>query len=141
VSAPLHEVEAAWKRFTEQVLTGRRKLVCDELRCIDAVARGAVAFERVDGGATRVLFRASVADDLCDERRVAEERELLDAKVAHDLVVFWDYIESGEYRGEQTRREIARARHEDELRRTHQSRRKEGISDQEALSLRRGARS
>ena len=140
VPAPLDDVVGAWEHFLDSVLTGRRRLACDEIACVNAVEIGAVSFEEAESGGTRVTFKASVPDDLYDDERITAERELLDGNVARDLVLFWDYIESGDYRRERATHETALAQHEDELRRTHA--RRQGVeSDQDTISLRRSARS
>ena len=139
VPAPLKDVEGAWEHFLDGVLTGRRRLACDQIACVNAVEIGAVSFEDSQSGGTRVTFRATVPDDLYDER-LETERELIDGKIARDLVLFWDYIESGDYRRERATQQTALAQHEDELRRTH-ARRQGVAADQDTLSLRRSARS
>ncbi len=141
VPAPLHEVEEAWQRFLDGVLTGRRRMACDELGCVNAVDAGYVSFEVADSSGTRVSFRVTLPDDLYDEDRLRAERELVDGDIARDLVLFWDYIESGDYRRDRATHETAMAQHEDELRRSHARRRESAGIDQDALSLRRSARS
>ena len=140
VPAPLDEVTDAWERFLDGVLTGKRRLACDEIACVDAVEIGVVGFEQSDAGGTRVTFKVTLPDDLYQGDRLNDERELVDGKIARDLVLFWDYIESGEYRHERSTHETAVAQHEDELRRTHA--RRQGVqTDPDSLSLRRSARS
>ncbi|MEE4274814.1 MAG: hypothetical protein V2J16_02975 [Thermoleophilia bacterium] len=140
VPAPLDEVAGAWEHFLDGVLTGRRRLACDEIACVNAVDIGAVSFEDAESGGTRVTFKATVPDDLYDDERLRAERDLLDGNVARDLVLFWDYIESGDYKRERATHETALAQHEDELRRTHA--RRQGVeADQDTISLRRSARS
>ena len=141
VPAPLNDVEEAWQRFLDSVLIGRRRMACDELACVNAVEAGYVSFEDADSGGTRVSFRVNLPDDLYDEDRLQAERELLDGNVARDLVLFWDYIESGDYRRDRATHETAMALHEDELRRSHGRRHESAGIDQDALSVRRSARS
>lgn len=140
VPAPLDDVVEAWEHFIDGVLTGKRRLACDEIACVNAVEIRAVGFELSESGGTRVTFRASLPDDLYDDDRLRAEREVLNAEVARDLVLFWDYIESGDYRRERATHDTALAQHEDELRRTH-ARRQTAIDDQDIISLRRSARS
>jgi hypothetical protein len=140
VPAPLDEVAEAWEHFLNGVLTGKRRLACDEIACVNAVEIGAVGFEMSESGGTRVTFKATLPDDLYDDDRLTAERELLDGNIARDLVLFWDFIESGDYRRERATHDTALAQHEDELRRTHA--RRQGVeADQDTMSLRRSARS
>jgi hypothetical protein len=140
VPAPLDDVVEAWQHFLDGVLTGKRRLACDEIACVNAAEIGAVGFEPSESGGTRVTFRVTLPDDVYDDDRLKAERELLDGKVARDLVLFWDYIESGDYRPERATHDTALAQHEDELRRTH-ARRQTAIDDQDTISLRRSVRS
>lgn len=140
VPAPLDDVIEAWEHFLDGVLTGKRRLACDEIACVNAVDIGAVSFEESESGGTRVTFKAALPDDLYDADRLDAEHEALEANVARDLVLFWDYIESGDYRRERATHDTALAQHEDELRRTH-ARRRTLIADQDSMSVRRSARS
>lgn len=119
VPAPLSDVTGAWEHFLDGVLTGKRRLSCDEIACVNAVGLDAVSFEPSESGGTRVSFKAKLPDDLFADDRISAEQELLEGKVARDLVLFWDYIESGDYRRERATHDTALAQHEDELRRTH----------------------
>jgi len=140
VPAPLDDVVEAWQHFLDGVLTGKRRLACDEIACVNAAEIGAVGFEPSESGGTRVTFRVTLPDDVYDDDRLKAERELLDGKVARDLVLFWDYIESGDYRRERATHDTALAQHEDELRRTH-ARRQAVIDDADTISVRRSVRS
>ena len=140
VPAPLDDVVEAWEHFLDGVLTGKRRLACDEIACVNAVEIGTVGFEMSESGGTRVTFKVNLPDDLYHDDRLTAERELLDSNVARDLVLFWDYIESGDYRRERATHDTALAQHEGELRRTHA--RRQGVeADQDSISLRRSARS
>jgi len=140
VPAPLDDVVEAWEHFLDGVLTGKRRLACDEIACVNAIEIGVVGFEESESGGTRVTFKATLPDDLFDDDRLNAEREVLESKVARDLVLFWDYIESDDYRRERATQETVLAQHEDELRRTH-ARRQKVVSDQDSISVRRSARS
>ncbi|RPI29112.1 MAG: hypothetical protein EHM52_04750, partial [Actinomycetota bacterium] len=109
VPAPLDDVVEAWEHFLNGVLTGKRRLACDEIACVDAVAIGAVGFEISEWGSTRVTFKVTLPDDLYHDDRLTAERALLDSNVARDLVLFWDYIESGDYRRERATHDTALA--------------------------------
>jgi hypothetical protein len=93
VTAASGETAEAWARFIDSVLVGRRRLACSELTCVDPVGSELVGFEDLGGGHTRVTVTISVGDD-----EPAGTAELLDHKVSHDLVIFWDFIDSGAYR-------------------------------------------
>ena len=95
VPAARGEAAEAWARFIDSVLVGRRRLACSELTCVDPVGSELVGFEDLGGGHTRVSVTIPVGDD-----EPAGTADLLDHKVSHDLVVFWDYIDSGAYRRE-----------------------------------------
>ena len=89
VGAPPAEVQATWEHFIRWILSGNRKLVCDELACLSAVDSGNVTFAPDDAG-TRVAFQLEVPDD-----ELAPLREDLEQHITHDLLVFKDYIERG----------------------------------------------
>ncbi len=93
VPVPRGEAASAWAGFIDSVLVGRRRLACDDLLCVDPADSGVVGFDDLGGGRTRVSVTVPAADDLD-----AAERELLEHKAAHDLVLFWDYVQSGEHR-------------------------------------------
>jgi hypothetical protein len=133
VPAPLNEVEEAWQQFLDGVLTGRRRLACDELACVNPVGAGSVSFENAEAGATQVTFMATLPDDIREDDLEAQ-RELLEGKIAHDLVMFWDYIESGAYRHDHSTRRHA-------LRGDGPRRSRFDGSDGDSLSARRNIRS
>jgi hypothetical protein len=95
VPGPRAEVADAWVRFIESVLIGRRRLACDELACVDPVGSELVGFEASSETSTRVNVTIPIADDAADS-----DGQLLGHKASHDLVLFLDYLESGEYRRE-----------------------------------------
>jgi hypothetical protein len=136
VPGQLMDVETAWQHFVDGILTGKRRLACDELACVNAVEAGFVSFEEAPSGGTRVTFRVTLPDDILEDERVIAERELYDDKVSRDLVLFWDYIESGDYRGDRAAHEAA-GRRGDEGRRRGAGR----GPDQDGLSVRRTFRS
>lgn len=92
VPAPRAEAASAWLSFIDSVLVGRRRLACDELLCVDPADSGIVGFDDLGGGRTRVSVTVPVAEELG-----AAERDLLERKAGHDLVLFWDYVQSGEH--------------------------------------------
>lgn len=90
VEAPPSVALATWSHFVRRVRTGRQRLACDELACIDAVRAGLVAFEPADGGSrTTVVFNVE-----CDDVD-GPPWATLEQNVARDLVVFKDYVERG----------------------------------------------
>jgi hypothetical protein len=89
------EVAAAWAGFIDSVLVGRRRLACDELTCVDPVAAELVGFEDLGDGRTRVNVTLPVIGD-----DPVTDLDLIGHKLSHDLVLFLDYVESGEYRRE-----------------------------------------
>lgn len=91
VPATRTETANAWAQFIQSVLAGRRQLACDELACADPWASELVGFEDIGGDHTRVSVTLPVTDG-------DGGRELLGRQITHDLVLFWDYIDSGEYR-------------------------------------------
>jgi hypothetical protein len=89
VEAPLAEVRATWEHFVQWILTGNRRLVCDELACVSAVDSGNVSFEQNSAG-TRVAFQLDLPED-----GHAPSRDELESHLTHDLLVFKDYVERG----------------------------------------------
>lgn len=88
-------VAGAWAAFIHSVLIGRRRLACGELACLDPVGRELVGFEAVDDSVTRVNVAIPAGAALGDGAA-----DLLAHKVSRDLVLFLDYVESGEYERE-----------------------------------------
>ena len=115
VEAPPSVALATWSHFVRWVMSGRQRLACNELACVDAVRAGQVSFEPVGGGGrTTVIFSVE-----CDEEN-GPSRAVLEQNVARDLVVFKDYIErGGDQVGKPTRAE-RQAMIEDEERHTHE---------------------
>jgi len=93
VPAARSETAAAWVTFIDSVLVGSRRLACDELTCVDPSSTELVSFEDLGSGRTRVNLTIPLDDDESESAA-----ELVGHKASHDLVLFWDYIESGEYR-------------------------------------------
>lgn len=137
IGAPVDVVADAWDRFVQGVLTGSRRLACDALACVSAVDNGTVSFDDVAPDRTRVEVAVQMPDDLCDESCVTSQRELLEHKAAHDLVMFWDYVETGEHLREHVTLEVGTAMVDDEARRTHHSARGDRVPDMDAFSHRR----
>jgi hypothetical protein len=93
VPAARNETAAAWVAFIDSVLVGSRRLACDELTCVDPSNTELVSFDDLGGGRTRVNLTVPLGDDESEDTA-----ELVSHKASHDLVIFWDYIDSGEYR-------------------------------------------
>jgi hypothetical protein len=93
VPAARADTAAAWAAFIDSVLIGRRRLACGELTCVDPSSTELVSFDDLADGRTRVNVTLPIEKD-----EPAATTELLGHKISHDLVLFWDYIETGEYR-------------------------------------------
>jgi hypothetical protein len=89
IQAPLTTVRDTWPRFVEWVLTGPRKLACDQLLCIDLARSEIVRFEEGVDGRTVVAFELELPHD---GGGGSGENEMGD-KLMHDLILFKDYVE------------------------------------------------
>jgi hypothetical protein len=78
-----------WPRFVEWVLTGPRKLACDQLVCIDLARSEVVRFEEGADGRTVVAFELELP---YDGNEGNGENGMSD-KLMHDLILFKDYVE------------------------------------------------
>jgi hypothetical protein len=128
------EAAAAWVGFIDSVLVGRRRLECDELTCVDPTASEIVGFEDLGEGRTRVNLAIPLTDD-----EPPGTAELLGHKASHDLVQFWDYIDSGEYRRDHPADAVGRAAVKEDVRRGRLTP-AESRPDVESLSVRRSGR-
>jgi hypothetical protein len=89
VDATPSRVSSVWPHFVQWVLTGNRRLSCDEFACVNAVDSGNVDFEPIDDGLrSRVVFRLEVPGD-----EPGPSQDELERHVFHDLIVFKDYVE------------------------------------------------
>jgi hypothetical protein len=88
IEGPPSVVSAGWERFVAWVLIGPRRLLCDEIACVDAVRTGRVSFTPSAGGNTSVTFSLPDADDELPA-------DALGRQLGQDLVVFKDYVERG----------------------------------------------
>ena len=129
VDAPPSVALATWSHFVRSVMSGRQRLACDELACVDAVRAGLVSFEPVNaGGRSDVIFKLEY------DAENGPSREVLEQNVARDLVVFKDYIERGGNQvGKPTRAE-EQALVEDEERHSHQQLHRRMGAENEAVS-------
>jgi hypothetical protein len=129
VDAPPSVALATWSHFVRSVMSGRQRLACDELACVDAVRAGLVSFEPVNaGGRSDVIFKLEY------DAENGPSREVLEQNVARDLVVFKDYIERGGNQvGKPTRAE-EQAMVEGEERRSHQQLHRRMGAENEAVS-------
>jgi hypothetical protein len=105
------EIATAWAHFIESVLIGRRRLACDELSCVDPARSELIGFDDIGAGQTRVSVTIPIGGDASDA-----EIELLGHKASHDLVLFLDYVESGEYKREHPPDEVARTSVKEDVR-------------------------
>ncbi len=90
IKASPAQVRDAWDDFSHWILTGGRKLSCDEFACVNAVDAGNVQFAPFDGAGTRVVFRLDVPAG-----EPGPTFRELERHVDHDLIVFKDYMERG----------------------------------------------
>lgn len=128
------EVAAAWATFVEAILVGRRRLACDESLCVDPAVAELVGFEALDEAHTRVTVTIPAGDDMS-----VADPGLVDCKVSRDLLLFLDYVESGEYRRRHVRDSVGDASLREDMRRgRYAPRDKQAGGD--PLSLRRSGR-
>ncbi len=123
------ETTEAWRHFLDSVLVGRRRLACDEVACVSATDSGVIEFDALAGDRTRVTLNVAVP-----EEQTGQERELLEHKASHDLVLFWSYIDGGDYAAEKGRPS------EDEKRVGVHTLKEHVQNDSEEFSLRRSFR-
>lgn len=128
------DVAAAWAAFIESVLIGRRRLACDELTCVDTVGAELAGFEDLGTGRTRVNVTLRLGDDEHEG-----SAELVGHKLSHDLVVFLDYVESGEFRRDHVSHDVGSTAVKEDVRKgrltPHDAR-----PDFESFSVRRSGR-
>ena len=83
---------AEWARFTEWVLVGNYKLLCDAWSCEIMAKHETVAYEQLAEGRTTVrvqfLYEPGGAPD------VGAKEQLASARLAHDLARFKEFIET-----------------------------------------------
>lgn len=88
VQASPRDVGATWDHFIQRVLSGKRRLVCDEFACVNAVDNGNVVFAPTDSGAARMVFQLDIPDENPALRQ--DERGGLDAEqptLAEDVLL------------------------------------------------------
>lgn len=78
-------VGATWEHFVTAVLSGPRRLACDDYVCVDAVKTGKVSFQPAPDGNTVVTFAVPDQSDVPPQD--------LEHRLSRDLVVFKDYVE------------------------------------------------
>ena len=107
IDAPLASVRDRWPHFIEWVLVGPRRLLCDDLACVDAADSGVVRFTGSDHGSTTVSLELppDAAFTWTAEADPVEGHDLR-AAVRHDLLLFKDYIESGRGPDHRTRQAV-----------------------------------
>jgi hypothetical protein len=79
-------VASSWGRFLRWARTGPGRLVCDELACVDAVRSGFIDFIPTANGRTMVICHVERPD-------AGPAPKELQHRLAHDLVMFKDYVE------------------------------------------------
>jgi hypothetical protein len=134
VPAARPETAAAWVTFIDSVLVGRRRLACDELTCVDPSGSGLIGFDDLGGGRTRVNLTIPLGDGESDD-----SAELLGHKASHDLVLFWDYIDTGEYRRDHPTDAVERTTVQEDVRAGRLTRH-DARPDVESMSVRRSGR-
>jgi hypothetical protein len=135
VPAARNETAAAWVTFIDSVLVGSRRLACDELTCVDPSSSELVSFEDLGGGRTRVNLAIPLGDDESESAA-----ELVGHKASHDLVLFWDYVESGEYRQAHPPQDVERTAVKEDVRKGRLTQ-QDARPDFSQLSVRSSARS
>jgi hypothetical protein len=130
IPASRTETTEAWRQFLDSVLVGHRRLACDEVACVSATDAGIIEFDALAGDRTRVTLNI-----VTPEEQTEQERELLEHKASHDLVLFWSYIDGGDYAAERGRPS------EDERRGGAHTLKEHVRNDSEEFSLRRSFRS
>jgi len=99
VAAPAAVVSASWQSFMEWVLVGGRRLACDQLMCVDAVAAGMVRFEPAGDDRTRVSFEVPADPEPNDADGAGDGlRTAIDDRLRLDLLRFKDYVENTDHR-------------------------------------------
>jgi hypothetical protein len=92
IEVPLPVVTETWPRFVQWVLTGPRKLACDQLLCVDLTKSELVHFESGADGSTIVAFELELPDEAGGGPD--EQNGSIEAKLTHDLLLFKDYVET-----------------------------------------------
>jgi hypothetical protein len=134
VPGPFTEVADAWVHFIQSVLVGHRRLACDELTCVDPTGSELVGFETIGEATTRVNLTIPV-----DDSEGSGAVDLVGHKASHDLIVFLDYVESGEHRREHVPDATGNAAVKEDVRRGRLTRH-DARPDVESLSVRRSGR-
>jgi hypothetical protein len=83
---------AEWARFTEWVLVGNYKLLCDALSCEIMADHESVTYEQLREGRTRV--RVQFLYEPADASDPGAKEQLVRARLAHDLAAFAEFVES-----------------------------------------------
>ena len=83
---------AEWARFTEWVLVGNYKLLCDAWSCEIMADHESVTYERLTKSTTRV--RVQFLYEPGDDPDPGAKEQLAGARLVHDLAAFEEFVET-----------------------------------------------
>jgi hypothetical protein len=92
VDVPLAAAQEAWKGFTEWVLIGNYRLVCDAWSCERMTDRSTVTLSGLDEHRSRVTV--SFALDEGPSPDPQEKTRRVNARLAQDLMKFREYVQA-----------------------------------------------
>jgi hypothetical protein len=90
VDVPLASVQEGWQRFTEWVLIGNYRLVCDALSCERMRDGETVSITGLGGRRSRVTVRFDFDDTSSPDP--AGKLRRIETRLAQDLLYFRDYL-------------------------------------------------
>lgn len=109
VDASPQRVREAWDPFIEKMLGGPMRLACDELACTDAMRDGLLTVTPAAEGGTSVAVRLESGD------APGPADETIGQRIVRDLILFKDFVETGE----EADRQVRKAEAEEDARREH----------------------
>jgi len=97
VDLPLARVRESWEHFTEWVLVGNYRLLCDAWSCERMADGETVGFVDLGGDQSRVTVRFDYDDGSAPDP--AEKRRLVATRLTQDLMRFREYVDAESGRG------------------------------------------
>jgi hypothetical protein len=97
VDVPLGQVRESWQRFTEWVLVGNYRLLCDEWSCERMADGEAVRFGDLGDGRSRVTVNFEFEDGSSADP--AAKSRLVSTRLTQDLLRFREYAADDLNRG------------------------------------------
>jgi hypothetical protein len=97
VDVPLARLQELWEQFTEWVLVGNYRLLCDAWSCERMADGETVGFADLGGDRSRVMVSFDYEDDASPDP--AEKRRRVSARLTQDLLRFREYAEAESGRG------------------------------------------